>query len=480
MSEPSSPTSKRLFAQDLTIEQKALERVCPNNDNSLQDIPPEVLSNIFELLPIQDLGKAVCVCREWKALATDEVLWKRVWKRSYPYCRSQEITSYRKLCIDRFILSRNIAAGTYVQTILEESPPKTIVQFGYSEGKVVTWFPHYWTVWDAKTGERLFPTDSSNVHCAFLAYGANKLFLQTRENRNAIDVVDMRTGKLSDTFFSPPGEIDKAEFIDGKLITASTGNDVEEEALEGGWTSFAIWDVGTGQQIASQSWEFDIEGEFFHNFEIDDGKLITYLCNHRKDDSVRVDIWDLSSGKRINSFNIKLADASAIRWFYSSCFGDKFFFFNPDNNTIDIWNIDTSLPILTIPNVERKREFGISNIQFMKCIGSKLIIGGLDNEIKIFDAGTGQLVQTLNGNKSSYLLYHVDENHIIVEAGDDDITIQIWDLNAGKLLSQISIPDGFDRDIFSTPYSDGKIFFLNATHDSIQILDFNRQEKALK
>ncbi|MBF2028621.1 MAG: protein kinase [Oscillatoriales cyanobacterium C42_A2020_001] len=76
--------------------------------------------------------------------------------------------------------------------------------------------------------------------------------------------------------------------------------------------------------------------------------------------------------------------------------------------------------------------------------GQRVASGGLDDAIKIWDLGTGELLLTLKGHTKPVNCLAISPDCQILISGSDDHTLKVWNLATGALLQTLS---GHSRDV---------------------------------
>jgi WD40 repeat protein len=100
---------------------------------------------------------------------------------------------------------------------------------------------------------------------------------------------------------------------------------------------------------------------------------------------------------------------------------------------------------------------------------SKIVSGGGDNMIKVWDMDTGKLLNTLNGHSDSVRSVSITSDNSKIVSGSWDKTIKIWDLNTGKLLNTLE-----DNSVYSVAITSDNSKIVSGSWDkTIKIWDLN-------
>src|SRR5581483_10624179 len=135
-----------------------------------------------------------------------------------------------------------------------------------------------------------------------------------------------------------------------------------------------------------------------------------------------------------------------------------------DDNSIKIWDADSGSLLNTLN--------GHTNSVYSVAFSSdnrKIVSGSGDYSIKIWDAESGSLLNTLNGHTDwIQSVAFSSDNHKIV-SGSDDKSIKIWDADSGSLLNTLN---GHTNLINSVAFSsDNRKIVSGSSDKSIKIWD---------
>ena len=136
------------------------------------------------------------------------------------------------------------------------------------------------------------------------------------------------------------------------------------------------------------------------------------------------------------------------------------------DKTIKIWDANTGKCLKTLEGYRDE----VNSVAYSPD-GKRIISGSYDGTIKIWDANTGECLKTLNGHKYSVLsvAYSPDGTKII--SGSCDNTIKIWDANTGECLKTL---EGHSHSVNSVAYSpDGTKIISGSSDYTIKIWDAN-------
>jgi len=204
-------------------------------------------------------------------------------------------------------------------------------------------------------------------------------------------------------------------------------------------TKAKIWDTQTG--IATQTLD--------HN-----GAVNCLLLNEGKyevvtgsnDNSVK--IWDIRSGNR----NHNLTTPSGVQGVQA----DDRYLASFESGCVRVWDLRNDFASVW---------HAANNVTCFSLVGSKLITGGSNGNLTIYDSTNGTQLLHTNAHPSAINCIECDGNNIVT--GSQDSTLQIWNLNTRVrtfTLSEHSAP-------VHTVQFDGKKVVSGSADNSIKVWD---------
>jgi len=250
-------------------------------------------------------------------------------------------------------------------------------------------------IWDAKTGE-LFGTLAGHVRRVLcVAFSPDGKRIVSGSDDNTLKVWDVRTRKVLRTLTGHTGGVVSAAFSsDGKQIVTGSGDN-----------KVKVWDANTGKLFGTLAGH--VRAVRCVAFS-PDGKQIVSCADNLK-------VWDAKTGKEL--------------WGY---FDGTSAAFSPDGKQIVITGGFTMLQIVDANTGEilktEKTKFAFQRATFSP--DGKRVVGcgaGFEKTIKIVDAKTLELLETLIGHTDTVLSVAFSGDGKRIVSGSSDKTIKIWD-----------------------------------------------------
>jgi WD40 repeat protein len=199
-----------------------------------------------------------------------------------------------------------------------------------------------------------------------------------------------------------------------------------------------IWDAETGKELKKieeqTNWILSVA------FSPDGKKIVT----PSNDFTAR--IWDVDSDSATFGKVLKKFEGHTMH-VYSAVFSPdgKKIVTGSDDGTARIWDVDSGkeLQICKIPNpfgVWQKDASAVCSVAFSPD-GKRIVTGGGDRIVRIWDAESGKELKTLEGHADVGIIYAVafspDGKKVVSSSGDK--TARIWDVETGKELKKLEM-----------------------------------------
>ena len=179
-------------------------------------------------------------------------------------------------------------------------------------------------------------------------------------------------------------------------------------------------------------------------------------------------MWDALTGQLINTFQGHIDIVTSVKY---SPDGTRIVS-GANDNTVKVWNAETGALLNTL------QVTSVVNAVAYSPDGTKIVSGSDDQNVKVWDAETGALLNTLEGHTRlvNSVGYRPDGTRIV--SGSSDNTIKVWDAETGALLNTI---EGHSRYVLAVAYSpDGTKIVSGSGDNTIKVWsDTSKQNKLL-
>ncbi len=361
--------------------------------SSILTLPDEVAIHIFNYVNnARDITACGLVCKQWRDLTQDGVLWKSLFRSLFPESKELETKDldFQKVCQEAYrdqLVSQNIANGVYASGTMD--PHDEVFQLKIVDGRLISNSTSFGIkIWDLKTHQCLSrygrKTMIDEWSPDFNVDG--KCFSVCYSNGTTIKITDIKTKQhlhpikiepYANPFVRNPNPITSLDFCDGLLLVQY-------------WLgSLEIWDVKTGARLSS----FEL---------VDSGQRSKKNCAYLIIDSCAYLIID--SGQFYEKF---------------ACGSDgKIVIFQKERD-----KEDDCKPLRLTGHKDLVTSFASA--------GKMLFSGSFDKTIKIWDRETGQCLQTLTAHTGKVFDIAYDDGKLF-SCGNQENVIRIWDFKASN------------------------------------------------
>ncbi|MGO9172414.1 MAG: eIF2A-related protein [Rhodomicrobium sp.] len=125
-----------------------------------------------------------------------------------------------------------------------------------------------------------------------------------------------------------------------------------------------------------------------------------------------------------------------------------------------------NVPVEVVPQVAHS---GVVNSVAFSPDGKRVLSGGQDQTLKLWDAATGMLIRTFRDNYVTSVAFSPDRDGKWVLSGSTDQTLKLWDAPTGKLIRKFS---GHTGEVTSVAFSpDGRLVLSGSDDRTLRLWD---------
>ncbi len=289
--------------------------------------------------------------------------------------------------------------------------------------------------------KRLRVRDLQSGDCVRLLAGHSENVSQvcvTPDGRRAISGADDHTIWVWDLEADPPQEADGEGH--GSMVSGISDCVDGKHVISSGWDGFLrLWQVETGRELGGfdARERFVMDSGFIECIAVtrDGRRLVSGATNGK------VRVWDLQSGTCLHSIDGHKGWDTCTR--FVCCVS-----LSPDgrqavtggsDETLRLWDIEagTCLRVLSKPDMTNRVYMGrLSWIRGVSVChdGVRVVSGGEDKRLRVWDMRTGECLRVLEGHKDSVHAVSTTRDGRKVVSASADKTLRVWDLASGACL----------------------------------------------
>ncbi len=308
-------------------------------------------------------------------------------------------------------------------------------------------------LWEISTG-KLIRTIFAEKHSAVIDVAVSPDFsalASVGRYSNEIDLWDVATGRLIRSLSGHEDAIHSVVFTpDGKNLV-SGGKD----------GSLRIWETASGRQQAVLEGH---KGKVITVAVTPDGKYVLSGGGAGGDDDTAINIWSLEDKKLVDSINVPKM------WKMDLSSDGKYVTASDRDSRIKCWALSTRKILHTIKTGSIADEVLVFNSEN----GLRILYNSW-NDVVVWDAGTGQTVNTISGNIHATVRVTAlsPDGKYLASGSRGDTCVSVWDVTSGKLhrVFDDSVKGGIVSLLFSR---DGKYLAQGSAAGTINLWDFEK------
>ncbi|CAD5124426.1 DgyrCDS12709 [Dimorphilus gyrociliatus] len=343
-----------------------------------------IAETILTYLDATSLRAAEQVCKEWKRVIEEGMLWKKLLEHKV------RTDSLWKGLSDR---------RPWGNHLFRPKRPEDVKPHSYYRDlypKIIKDINQIETNW--RTGRHSLQKiqcrseTSKGVYC--LQYDDNKIISGLRDN--TIKIWDRKSLNCVQVLTGHTGSVLCLQYDEKIIISGSSDSTVR------------VWDVNTGEMLNTLIHHC----EAVLHLRFSDGIMVT--CS--KDRSIAV--WDMQSPREINLRRVLVGHRAAVN---VVDFDQKYIVSASGDRTIKVWNTSTCEFVRTLNGHKR----GIACLQYHDRL---VVSGSSDNTIRLWDIECGACLRVLEGHEELVRCIRFDSKRIV--SGAYDGKIKVWDLES--------------------------------------------------
>jgi len=345
-----------------------------------------VAEKVLGYLDAKSLCAAERVCKEWKRVISDGMLWKKLIEYMV---RTDEL--WRGLAERKGWIETLFKPNLMMASICQDD--KYYRQLYPTIIADIERIDTNWRTGKHKLEKIVCRSETSKgVYC--LQYDDKKIISGLRDN--SIKMWNRRTLECEHTLTGHTGSVLCLQYDDNIIISGSSDSTVR------------VWSVHDGSLLNTLI--HHCEAVLHLRFE--NGIMVT--CS--KDRSIAV--WDMQSSTDINLRRVLVGHRAAVN---VVDFDDKYIVSASGDRTIKVWDTSSCEFKRTLNGHKR----GIACLQYR---GNLVVSGSSDNTIRLWDIECGALLRVLEGHEELVRCIRFDNKRIV--SGAYDGKIKVWDLQA--------------------------------------------------
>ncbi len=237
-------------------------------------------------------------------------------------------------------------------------------------------------------------------------------------------------------------------------------------AYDGPSSEVNIWDLSSGQMVGSFN---DGMKQLFDVAITPDGRI---LATGESDPEMngRVRFWDVKTGKILRTINAHPRD-----WVYKVKFshqGQKMITVGNHNPVIKIWDVATEKELFVLDN-----QNAIIETLDVSPDDKTMATGGHDKVVRLWDLNTGKELYTFKGHDGVISVANYSPDGRILATAGDDRVVKLWDLATKQEIRMLKGHSGLITSVAFSP--DGRRLATGSMDSTVKFWDLATGQELL-
>ncbi len=299
-------------------------------------------------------------------------------------------------------------------TICQFSPDGRFILSGSQDARL--------TLWELASGRPLRTFTGHSLPIVSAQFSSDGKYVLSGGELHELKLWDAATGKEEKTFRTDEYDV----------FTSALSPDMQYAVAGGVDHRVKLFNVSSGWKITNftpRKWDWETKAVTFSP----DGKYVLSGAWDRGFTTAdKIHLWNIETGYKVRSYGKGLSDEIVALDFSPD---GRYFVSGGTGQTI-MWEVESGSVV---------REFdGASRDVCYSKDGKYLVMAGYyDNLIRLYDAKSGQLLNTMKGHVAYVNAVSVSADNRFIVSGSNDGTTRIWDRASGKEICRlITSPQG--------------------------------------
>ncbi|KAL6058537.1 F-box/WD repeat-containing protein 7, variant 2 [Balamuthia mandrillaris] len=356
-------------------------------------LPEEVILQILAFLPERDLVTMTCLSTTWTRLASDDLLWRKLyfkrWKKRPSFALLSRGTSiggaHEKL------------KGTEESGVAASTPSTSACAQQHMDSSRFVWRESFMRACHCERNwkEANYQVHSLHHPSAVLCVAFNQDKIVSGSADETVKVWDLKTKQCVHALKGHVYTVKSVQFDESRIIS---GGGTKDRTLK-------IWDMRTGACLHT------LEGHKGGVFALqyDQDKIVSGAT----DRTMR--IWSMRTKKCTKILRGHKHDIYCLQYEGNTLISGA----GSGDRTLCVWDMEVGKPLQELQG----HQGGVFCLYFRhNCVAS-----GSKGEIKIWDLNSGQCVHTLDKHNSFVLGLQFDDTKMVSGGYEQEFAIKVWD-----------------------------------------------------